>query len=167
LTLQDPATNRQFLDSDQIKPQKTVVVFRRPCYQLQNISITPQPIEDFDMMAKNGNLDGSSEVRTERPESLLQRYGIGMDHVLYQFLKSSRFFIIKSSNEKNIDVSQRNEEWATTTFNQDKLNKAYESVSNVIFFFSVNKSAHFQGMAKMISGLSSRLSRDWQNEGKF
>jgi len=119
------------------------------------------------MMAKNGNLDGSSEVRTERPESLLQRYGIGMDHVLYQFLKSSRFFIIKSSNEKNIDVSQRNEEWATTTFNQDKLNKAYESVSNVIFFFSVNKSAHFQGMAKMISGLSSRLSRDWQNEGKF
>ncbi len=98
-------------------------------------------------------------------DALLAKNNVTPGHRLYPVLKNSRFFIIKSANDENLKVSQRNEEWATTTFNQDKLDKAYQSCTNVILFFSVNKSAHFQGMAKMISRLTNHLSREWQNEG--
>jgi hypothetical protein len=113
-----------------------------------------------------GTGDGPGGRRNEeKPDPLLQKFNVSQSHRLYPFLRNSKFFIIKSANEKNFEVSQRNEEWATTTFNQNKLDGAFRSCDNVILFFSANKSAHFQGMAKMISGLTGHFSREWQNDG--
>lgn len=113
------------------------------------------------------NTENLMETEEQPQDIMLQKANITSEHKLYPFLKNSRFFIIKSANEKNIEVSRSNEEWATTTFNQEKLDKAYQSCENVIFFFSINKSAHFQGMAKMNSRLTNKVSKEWQNEGKL
>ncbi|KAI3741526.1 hypothetical protein L1987_59200 [Smallanthus sonchifolius] len=41
--------------------------------------------------------------------------------------------------------------WATQRSNEAKLNEAFDSVENVILIFSVNRTRHFQGCAKMTS----------------
>jgi cleavage and polyadenylation specificity factor subunit 4 len=79
------------------------------------------------------------------------------------FFENSRFFIIKSSNKENVELSQKYSEWATTVTNQKKLNEAFQS-SNVILIFSVNKSGNFQGYALMTSLISDKVSNIWQNE---
>jgi hypothetical protein len=77
--------------------------------------------------------------------------------------ETSRFFIIKSSNKENVDLSQKYSEWATTVTNQKKLNEAFQN-NNVILIFSVNKSGNFQGYAVMSSFISDKVSNIWQNE---
>ena len=129
-----------------------------------------QPSEEIGKENKHEASEGianSKAVQEDKFDALLLKFNVTPGHRLYPFLKNSQFFMIKSANERNLEISQRNEEWATTTFNQDKLDKAFHSCTNVILFFSVNKSAHFQGMAKMITGLTKRTSREWQNEGSL
>nr|GFC57800.1 cleavage and polyadenylation specificity factor 30 [Tanacetum cinerariifolium] len=41
--------------------------------------------------------------------------------------------------------------WATQRSNEAKLNEAFDSVENVILIFSVNRTRHFQGCARMAS----------------
>jgi hypothetical protein len=77
--------------------------------------------------------------------------------------ENARFFIIKSSNKENVDLSQKYSEWATTVTNQKKLNEAFQN-NNVILIFSVNKSGNFQGYAIMTSFISDKVSNIWQNE---
>ena len=79
--------------------------------------------------------------------------------------ENSKFFIIKSSNSENIEISQRFNEWATTTTNQRKLVDAYQQ-GDVILIFSVNKSGGFQGYAIMTSFISDTKSPHWNNEGQ-
>lgn len=80
-----------------------------------------------------------------------------------QFFDNARFFIIKSSNKENVELSQKHSEWATTVNNQKKLNEAFLS-SYVILIFSVNRSGNFQGFAVMTSYISDKVSNIWQNE---
>lgn len=87
-------------------------------------------------------------------------------------LTEARYFIIKSSNQENINLSRKHSEWATTRSNEvrlyyleAKLNEAYESCKNVILIFSVNKSAHFMGFARMTSTISNRVAHYWKNTG--
>lgn len=79
------------------------------------------------------------------------------------FFENARYFIIKSSNKENVDLSQKYSEWATTVTNQKKLNEAFQN-NNVILIFSVNKSGSFQGYAIMTSFISDKVSNIWQNE---
>jgi hypothetical protein len=76
---------------------------------------------------------------------------------------NARFFIIKSSNKENVELSQKYSEWATTVTNQKKLNEAFQN-KDVILIFSVNKSGSFQGYAIMNSFISDKVSNIWQNE---
>ncbi|PIN22428.1 putative signal transduction protein involved in RNA splicing [Handroanthus impetiginosus] len=64
---------------------------------------------------------------------------------------TSRYFIVKSCNRENLELSVQQGVWATQRSNEPKLNEAFESVENVILIFSVNKTRHFQGCAKMTS----------------
>ncbi|KAL3851522.1 hypothetical protein ACJIZ3_013404 [Penstemon smallii] len=64
---------------------------------------------------------------------------------------SSRYFVVKSCNIENLELSVQQGVWATQRSNEAKLNEAFESVENVILIFSVNKTRHFQGCAKMTS----------------
>ncbi|GAA0176021.1 RNA metabolism protein [Lithospermum erythrorhizon] len=64
---------------------------------------------------------------------------------------TSRYFIVKSSNRDNLELSVQQGVWATQRSNEAKLNEAFDSVENVILIFSVNRTRNFQGCAKMTS----------------
>ncbi|CAM8890808.1 unnamed protein product [Rhodiola kirilowii] len=64
---------------------------------------------------------------------------------------ASRYFIVKSCNRENLELSAQQGVWATQRSNEAKLNEAFDSVENVILVFSVNRTRHFQGCAKMTS----------------
>lgn len=63
----------------------------------------------------------------------------------------SRYFIVKSCNRENLELSVQQGVWATQRSNEAKLNEAFDSAENVILIFSVNRTRHFQGCAKMTS----------------
>ncbi|KAK1375559.1 30-kDa cleavage and polyadenylation specificity factor 30 [Heracleum sosnowskyi] len=63
----------------------------------------------------------------------------------------SRYFIVKSCNRENFELSVQQGVWATQRSNEAKLNEAFDSVENVILIFSVNRTRNFQGCAKMTS----------------
>ena len=56
----------------------------------------------------------------------------------------SRYFIVKSCNRENLELSVQQGVWATQRSNEAKLNEAFDSVENVILIFSVNRTRHFQ-----------------------
>eukprot|EP00250_Pteridium_aquilinum_P001349 c11558_g1_i1 orf=390-2630(-) len=63
----------------------------------------------------------------------------------------SRYFVVKSCNRENLDLSVMRGMWATHRNNEAKLNEAFDSCDNVILVFSVNETGHFQGCARMMS----------------
>ncbi|KAK4742766.1 hypothetical protein SAY87_000767 [Trapa incisa] len=70
----------------------------------------------------------------------------------------SRYFIVKSCNRENLEVSVQQGVWATQRSNEAKLNEAFDSTENVILIFSVNRTRHFQGCAKMMSRIGGTVS---------
>jgi cleavage and polyadenylation specificity factor subunit 4 len=80
-----------------------------------------------------------------------------------EMLTDAKYFIIKSSNQENIDLSRKYSEWATTKSNEIKLNEAYNSAKNVFLIFSVNRSAQYQGFARMCSPITNKFGHYWKN----
>ncbi|XP_027526656.1 3'-5' RNA helicase YTHDC2 isoform X1 [Neopelma chrysocephalum] len=76
-----------------------------------------------------------------------------------------RYFIMKSSNLQNIDISQQKGIWSTTPSNERKLNGAFWESSMVYLIFSVQGSGHFQGFARMGSAIGCEKSQDWGSAG--
>uniref|UniRef100_A0A663FD78 3'-5' RNA helicase YTHDC2 n=1 Tax=Aquila chrysaetos chrysaetos TaxID=223781 RepID=A0A663FD78_AQUCH len=76
-----------------------------------------------------------------------------------------RYFIMKSSNVQNIDISQQKGIWSTTPSNERKLNRAFWESSMVYLIFSVQGSGHFQGFARMASEIGCEKSQDWGSSG--
>ncbi|XP_053557527.1 3'-5' RNA helicase YTHDC2 [Bombina bombina] len=72
-----------------------------------------------------------------------------------------RYFIMKSSNLRNLEISQQKGIWSTTPSNERKLNRAFWESSTVYLVFSVQGSGHFQGIAKMCSEIGRERSQDW------
>ncbi|XP_060581690.1 3'-5' RNA helicase YTHDC2-like [Ruditapes philippinarum] len=78
---------------------------------------------------------------------------------------ASRYFIMKCSSQRNIDVSVSKGEWATSKANEQKLNKAFQDGSTVYLIFSIQGSGHFQGYAIMSSCVSAERSSDYNGQG--
>ncbi|XP_051523162.1 3'-5' RNA helicase YTHDC2 isoform X2 [Myxocyprinus asiaticus] len=78
---------------------------------------------------------------------------------------SVRYFIMKSSNMRNIELSQQKGIWSTTPNNEQKLKRAFHESSAVFLIFSVQGSGHFQGYARMTSEISSERCLDWGSAG--
>ncbi|KAK4399411.1 cleavage and polyadenylation specificity factor 30 [Sesamum angolense] len=76
---------------------------------------------------------------------------------------TSRYFVVKSCNKENLELSVQQGVWATQRSNEAKLNEAFESVDNVILIFSVNKTRHFQGCAKMTSRIGGSVGGNWKH----
>ncbi|XP_075035779.1 3'-5' RNA helicase YTHDC2 isoform X2 [Mixophyes fleayi] len=74
---------------------------------------------------------------------------------------SVRYFIMKSSNLRNLEISQQKGIWSTTQSNERKLNRAFWESSTVYLVFSVQGSGHFQGFARMYSEIGREKSQDW------
>lgn len=81
----------------------------------------------------------------------------------FSLFEKARFFIIKSSNKENLEISQKHSEWATTQSNQKKLNEAFLK-NNVILIFSASRTGCFQGYAIMTSFIGDKVSNLWHNE---
>uniref|UniRef100_A0A673L0B5 RNA helicase n=1 Tax=Sinocyclocheilus rhinocerous TaxID=307959 RepID=A0A673L0B5_9TELE len=75
------------------------------------------------------------------------------------------YFIMKSSNMRNIDLSQQRGIWSTTPNNELKLTRAFVESSAVFLIFSVQGSGHFQGYARMASAVSGERCLDWGSTG--
>ncbi|KAJ8338689.1 hypothetical protein SKAU_G00354750 [Synaphobranchus kaupii] len=72
-----------------------------------------------------------------------------------------RYFIMKSSNLRNIEISQQKGIWSTTPSSEIKLNRAFQESGTVYLIFSVKGSGHFQGYARMSSDIGPEQCQDW------
>ncbi|CAA0820541.1 YTH family protein [Striga hermonthica] len=82
-------------------------------------------------------------------------------------LNKTRYFIIKSLNHQNIQLSIKNGIWATQVMNEPILEEAFQNSGKVILIFSVNMSGFFQGYAQMTSSVGWRRDSIWnQGSGK-
>lgn len=73
----------------------------------------------------------------------------------------TRYFIIKSLNHENIQLSIEKGIWATQLMNEPILDEAFHSSEKVILIFSVNMSGFFQGYAQMMSSVGWRRDKVW------
>ncbi|XP_066911197.1 3'-5' RNA helicase YTHDC2-like [Clytia hemisphaerica] len=71
------------------------------------------------------------------------------------------YFILKCNNEKNMGISFDRSIWATTKSNEKRLHRAFKDSEEVYLVFSVQGSGRFQGVAKMISGISDKQCEDF------
>ena len=67
------------------------------------------------------------------------------------FFKDAIYFIIKSNNHENVELSKNKGVWSTPPQNEQKLNRAFNEYRNVILIFSVKESGKFQGFARLSS----------------
>ncbi|KAL5541006.1 hypothetical protein UlMin_042579 [Ulmus minor] len=82
-------------------------------------------------------------------------------------LHNTRYFIIKSLNHQNIQLSIERGIWATQVMNEPILEEAFHNSGKVILIFSVNMSGFFQGYAQMMSSVGWRRDNVWsQGSGK-
>ncbi|KAM6556919.1 hypothetical protein CsatB_003938 [Cannabis sativa] len=82
-------------------------------------------------------------------------------------LCDTRYFIIKSLNHQNIQLSIEKGIWATQVMNEPILEEAFHNSGRVILIFSVNMSGFFQGYAQMMSSVGWRRDNVWsQGNGK-
>ncbi|ALC38663.1 YT521-B, partial [Drosophila busckii] len=71
-----------------------------------------------------------------------------MTKINYLF-RDTRFFLIKSNNSDNVQLSKRENVWATLPQNDANLSQAFKEARNVLLIFSVNESGKFAGFARM------------------
>lgn len=76
-------------------------------------------------------------------------------------LNTARYFIIKSLNHHNIQLSIDKGIWATQVMNEPILEEAFHNSDRVILIFSVNMSGFFQGYAQMMSSVGWRRDNVW------
>ncbi|KAK0672037.1 YT521-B-like domain-containing protein [Cercophora samala] len=73
----------------------------------------------------------------------------------------TRFFIVKSFNEQNVKQCMEDNIWTTQAKNSATFTEAFKQCKNVILFFSINQSGHFQGYARMTSAPSRKIPSPW------
>ncbi|KAJ8395601.1 hypothetical protein AAFF_G00030820 [Aldrovandia affinis] len=76
-------------------------------------------------------------------------------------IPAERYFIMKSSNLRNIEISQQKGIWSTTPSSEIKLTSAFTESRTIFLIFSVKGSGHFQGYAKMSSNIGLEQCQDW------
>ncbi|CAK9163110.1 unnamed protein product [Ilex paraguariensis] len=118
-----------------------------------------------------GNLDDrespSYKVHEDAYRSGVEGQARSCDHVgtLSRVKKgnlySTRYFIIKSLNHENLQLSIEKGIWATQVMNEPILEEAFHNSGKVILIFSVNMSGFFQGYAQMMSSIGWRRDNVW------
>lgn len=78
---------------------------------------------------------------------------------------TTRYFVIKSLNHNNIQLSIEKGIWATQVMNEPILEEAFHNSDRVILIFSVNMSGFFQGYAQMMSPVGWRRDSAWSKSG--
>ncbi|GFR98538.1 ATP-dependent RNA helicase DHX36 [Elysia marginata] len=76
-----------------------------------------------------------------------------------------RYFIMRCTNQKMVDISDAKGIWATSINNEAKLNRAFQTANGVYLIFMVPGNANFQGYAKMTSSVGKTKSPDFPGSG--
>ncbi|KAI9019819.1 YT521-B-like domain-containing protein [Hyaloraphidium curvatum] len=63
--------------------------------------------------------------------------------------KDARYFVMRSNNFDNVEISQEKGVWATQKSNSETLSQAFKTCERVVLFFSVNESRHYHGYGEM------------------
>jgi hypothetical protein len=84
----------------------------------------------------------------------------------FGILNKAKFYIIKSSNFENVQISQNLNKWATSKLNQKKILDNFKS-NFIILIFSVNKSRCIQGYALVLSNITEIETDIWILDKKF
>ncbi|KXS22107.1 YTH-domain-containing protein [Gonapodya prolifera JEL478] len=69
----------------------------------------------------------------------------------------TKYFVLRSNNYDNLDISREKNVWATLNRNAAVLGRAFEQSRKVVLFFSVNESRHFQGYAEMTTNIGGAI----------
>ncbi|XP_026683755.1 YTH domain-containing family protein, partial [Diaphorina citri] len=89
----------------------------------------------------------------------------------YELPPRTRFFVIKSYSEDDIHRSIKYEIWCSTDHGNKKLDQAYRerqsANGSILLFFSVNKSGHFCGVARMMSPVDYNASSSVWSQDKW
>ncbi|KAE9594824.1 hypothetical protein Lal_00013313 [Lupinus albus] len=125
----------------------------------QGVNSTNQGVTAKPLAAESGNAQQQQQVQQSQQQvsqSQMQSPANGQPNQANRTAIPlpqgiSRYFIVKSCNRENLELSVQQGVWATQRSNESKLNEAFDSVENVILIFSVNRTRHFQGCAKMTS----------------
>ncbi|KAL3329528.1 hypothetical protein AABB24_033730 [Solanum stoloniferum] len=135
----------------------------------ENASIANSIVTDW--KNERGNLGGpdSSTLRVNEDtnRSIAEELTLSSPPIVISsaiekgILYSIRYFVIKSLNHENIQLSVNRGIWATQAMNEAILDEAFHNSSKVILIFSVNMSGYFQGYAQMISSVGLRRDQVW------
>ncbi|XP_077248118.1 YTH family protein isoform X2 [Tasmannia lanceolata] len=114
--------------------------------------------EDDDCYPDREELPHSLSFKKKLPHSF---DGVRNSRTLRNEKLDTRYFIIKSLNHHNIQLSIEKGIWATQVMNEPILEEAFNNSSKVILIFSVNMSGFFQGYAQMMSSVGWRRDNVW------
>lgn len=90
----------------------------------------------------------ATEIRSTVTTTAVPRQYDYLTKLNYLF-RDARFFVIKSNNTENVQLSKSRGVWSTLPLNETKLNQAYNESRNVLLIFSVKESGKFQGFARL------------------
>uniref|UniRef100_A0A8D9ENE4 YTH domain-containing family protein 1 n=1 Tax=Cacopsylla melanoneura TaxID=428564 RepID=A0A8D9ENE4_9HEMI len=89
----------------------------------------------------------------------------------YDLPPNTRFFVIKSYSEDDIHRSIKYSIWCSTDHGNQKLDQAFRERQavdgSILLFFSVNKSGHFCGVARMMSPVDYNASSSVWSQDKW
>ncbi|XP_026847532.1 YTH domain-containing protein 1 [Drosophila persimilis] len=100
---------------------------------------------------KTNTTASSSKSSTPEKDGGSSQTQKGYDYMtkLNYLFRDTRFFLIKSNNIDNVQLSKGKSVWATLPQNDANLNQAFKEARNVLLIFSVNESGKFAGFARM------------------
>ncbi|XP_017137843.1 YTH domain-containing protein 1 [Drosophila miranda] len=100
---------------------------------------------------KTNTTASSSRSSTPEKDGGSSQTQKGYDYMtkLNYLFRDTRFFLIKSNNIDNVQLSKGKSVWATLPQNDANLNQAFKEARNVLLIFSVNESGKFAGFARM------------------
>ncbi|XP_019054162.1 PREDICTED: YTH domain-containing protein 2 isoform X2 [Nelumbo nucifera] len=139
----------------------------------ENASVVDSSVTESKLDLENCNDLGSSSYKEDeelfppRAEERVQSpSGLGHGGAMKNDRQpATRYFIIKSLNHHNIQLSIERGIWATQVMNEPILEEAFHNSGRVILIFSVNMSGFFQGYAQMMSPVGWRRDNVWSDAG--
>ncbi|XP_070542906.1 3'-5' RNA helicase YTHDC2-like [Ptychodera flava] len=122
---------------------------------------SPRPHEDkLSSFTKSPSDSSTTASPSDSPSPPGSVKGIDKSSPSSEQVLSHRYFIVKCNNQMNLEISLTKGIWSTSVGCEKRLSKAYEESTNVYLIFSVQGSGHFQGYARMSSGISKERSHE-------
>jgi len=119
-----------------------------PASTTSAVQASPEAKEQAELSNKNTLSSTHSEVEQQNDHINHEKLPT---QTLDRVFQRDRFFVLKSLTVEDLELSVQSGVWATQSHNEEILNQAFETASNVYLVFSANKSGEYFGYARMAS----------------